>query len=142
MQYCSFDRHDSQHKINPAGILQGLSLGPILFLVYINDLSSALEHSETNLFADDTHLPCSAKMISEAQRKINDDLLILGIWLSAYKLSANLVKTEYMILAISPKLKALDFSPLTNLNGNSIKRVSKTDYLGLIIYKNLSWKNL
>ena len=130
----------TQHKINPAGIPQGSSLGPTLFLVYINHLSSALEHSETNLFADDINLTCTAKLISEAQRKINDDLLVLGIWLLASKLSANLFKTEYMILATSPNLKALDFSPLIKLNDNSIKRVSKTDYLGLIIDENLSWK--
>ena len=72
LQYFSIDGHDSQHKINPAGIPQGLSLGLILFLVYINDLSSALQHSETNLFTDDTNLTCNANVISEAQRKIND----------------------------------------------------------------------
>ena len=96
----------------------------------------------TNLFADDTIVTCTAKLIREAQRKINDDLLVLAIWLSANKLSVNLVKTEYMILATSPKSKALDFSPLIKLNGNLIKRVSKTDYLGLIIDENLSWKNI
>ena len=46
-------------------------------------------------------------MTSEAQRKINDDLIALGIWLSANKLSANLVKTEYMILATSTKLNPI-----------------------------------
>ena len=70
MHCCSIDGHDSQHKINPAGIPQGSSLGPILFLVYINDLSSALEHSETNLFADDTNPTCTAKLISGAQEKL------------------------------------------------------------------------
>ena len=74
IQYCSVDGHDSQHKINQAGIPQGSSLGQVLFLVYINDQSSALEDSETNLFDDDTNLTCTAKMIGEAQRKINDDL--------------------------------------------------------------------
>ena len=133
MQYCSIDGHDSQHRINRVGIPQGSSLGRILFLVYINDLSSALEHSETNLFANDIILNCTFKLISKTQRKT----LVLGIWLSANKLSANLVKTEYMILATSPKFKALDFSPLIKLKGNSIKRVSKTDYLGLVINENL-----
>ena len=69
IQYCSNDGHDSQHKINPAGIPQRSLLGPILSLVYINDLSSALKHSQTNLFADDINLICTAKLISEAQRK-------------------------------------------------------------------------
>ena len=54
-QYCSIEGHESAPKINLAGIPQGSSLGPILFLVYINDLSCSLEHSETNLFADDTN---------------------------------------------------------------------------------------
>ena len=55
MHYYSIDGHESQHKINLAGFPQGSSPGPILFLFYINDLSSALERSETNLFADDTN---------------------------------------------------------------------------------------
>ena len=83
MQYYSIDGHGSQHKINPAGIPQASSLGPNLFLVYINDLSSALKHSETNLFADDTNLTCAAKTISEVQIKINNDISASGIWLSA-----------------------------------------------------------
>ena len=45
----------------------------------LNDLSNALKHSEANLFADDTNLTCTVKMTSEAQRKICDDLLVLGI---------------------------------------------------------------
>ena len=115
----------TQHKINLAGIPQRSSLGLILSLVYINDLSSALEHSETNLFADDTNLTCTAKMISEAHRIVTDDLLVSGIWLAANEFSPNLVKTKYIILAASPKLEALDFSVLIKLNGNPVKRVSK-----------------
>ena len=45
-----------------------------------------------------------------------------------------------MILGIAPKLKALDYSPMIKLNGKSIKRVIKSDYLGLIIDESLSWK--
>ena len=133
IQYCSIDGHDSEH-------ISSWDLSRVITRTNpFPGLSSELEHSETDLFAVDTNLTCTAKLISEA-KKVNDDLLVLGIWLSANKLSANLVKTEYMILATSSKLKALDFSPLIKLNGNSIKRVSKTDYPGLIIDKNLSWK--
>ena len=79
-------------------------------------------------------------MLCKAQEKLNKDLVELGNWLSANKLSANLVKTEYMILGTAPKLKALDYSPVIKLNGKSIKRVIKSNYLGLIIDKSLSWK--
>ena len=125
MQYCSIDGHDSQHKVNPPRIPQGLFLGPILFLVYINYLSWAPENSETSSFAD-ANLTCIAKMTSEAQRKVNDDLLVLGKWLSANKLSENVVKTSYMILATFHKLQALDFSPWNKLKIQSRQSPRRT----------------
>ena len=140
IQYCSIGGHDSEPKTNPAGIPQGSSLGPILFLVYINDLTCTVEHSETNLFAEDANLTCTDKMLREAQQKINDDLAVLGEWLAANKLSANLIKTEYMMLATAPKLNKMNFSPLIKLNGKPIKRVSTSDYLGLIIDEKLLWQ--
>ena len=140
IQYCSIDGHDSEPKTNLAGIPQGSSLGPILFLVYINDFTCTVEHSETNLFVDDTDLPCTDNMLSEAQQKINHDLAVLGEWLAANKLSANPIKTEYMILATAPKLNKMNSSPLIKLNGNPIKRVSTSDYLGLIIDEKLPWQ--
>ena len=74
-------------------------------------------------------------MLCKAQEKLNKDLVELGNWLSA-----NLVKTECMILGTAPKLKAPDYSPMIKLNGKSIKRVIKSDYLGSIIDESLSWK--
>ena len=71
---------------------------------------------------------------------LGDRSTALTLLLSANKLSANLVKTEYMILGTAPKLKALNHSPLIKLNGKSIDRVIKSDYLGLIIDESLSWK--
>ena len=79
-------------------------------------------------------------MLCKAQEKLNKDLVELGNWLSANKLSAKLVKTEYMILGTAPKLKSLDYSPMIKLNGKCIKRVIKSDYLGLIIDESLPWK--
>ena len=67
-------------------------MGPNLFLVYLNNLTCKVEHSETNLFADDTNFRCTDKMLREAQQKISHDLVVLGEWLAANKLSANLIK--------------------------------------------------
>ena len=72
--------------------------------------------------------------------KVNDDLDTLGNWLSANKLSANLVKTEYMIIATSAKLNALDYSPIMELNGTPIARAVKTPNLELIIDEVLTWE--
>ena len=84
--------------------------------IYINDLPSILENSESSLYADDTNLSTSDEILSNAQQKLNKDLKTLGNWLHMNKLSANLVKTEHMIIASAHKLKSVNYSPLITLN--------------------------
>ena len=92
---CCAAKYTSKYRINPARVSQGSCLGPLLFLIYLNDLSYVLENSDSNLYADDTSVSAADGLLTEAQRKINADLETLGIWLYANKLSANLIKTEY-----------------------------------------------
>ena len=68
-------------------------MGPLLFSIYINDLPSILENSESSLYADDTNLSTSDEILSNSHQKLKD-LKTLGNWLRVNKLSANLVKTE------------------------------------------------
>ena len=82
---------------------------------------------------------CSDPVQNRAQENLNTDIKTLKQWLDANKLSPNLVKTECMIIASSPKLKNVDFRPFIKLAGKPIKLVLKTDYLGLIIDQKLSW---
>ena len=140
MQYCSVDGHNSELRKNLAGIPQGSSLGPLLFSIYINDLPSILENSESSLYVDDTNLLTSGEILSNAQQKLNKDLEKLGNWVHVKKLSANLVKTEYMIIASAHKLKSMNYSPLITLNKKPIKRIHWTDYIGLVIDEKLSWE--
>ena len=112
---------------------QGSCLGPLLFSIYISDLLNVLENSHSNLYADDTNISTAEELLLKAQENINADIKTLEQWLDANKLSLNLVKTEYMIIASSLKLKHIDFSPLIKLAGKPIQRVLKTGYLGLII---------
>ena len=139
MQYCCIDGTHSDYKVYPAGVPQGSCPGPLLFLIYINDLPSVLENSHSNLYADDTNISTAEELLLKAQENLNADIKTLEQWLDSNKLSPNFVKTEYMIIVSSPKLKYIDVSPLVKLASKPMKRVLKTDYLGLIIDEKLSW---
>ena len=92
-----------------------------------------LQNSDSNLYADDTNISTAEQLLLKVQENLNTDIKTQEQWLDANKLSPNRVKTEYMIIASSLKLKHIDFSPLIKLAGKPIKRVLKPDYLGLII---------
>ena len=104
-QYCSIAVQDSDLQVNSTGIPQGSCLGPLLLLIYIHDRPTILKNSDCSLYADDTSISDTDCELHQAQSKLNDDLDTLGKWLTANKLSSNLVKTEYMILATSAKIK-------------------------------------
>ena len=82
-------------------------MGLLLFFIYINDLPSILENSESSFYEDDTNMSTSDEILSNAQQKLNKDLKTLGNWLHVNKLSANFVKTEYMIIVSVHKLKSV-----------------------------------
>ena len=68
---------------------QDSCLGPLLFLVYINDLSLAIKNSTTSMFADDTSIYRCSKDVHQLNREINEDLEKLDEWLMGNKLSLN-----------------------------------------------------
>ena len=94
-QMCSVNGVLSCSKTVTRGVPQGSILGPLLFLIYINDLPGSLDFLSARMFADDTTLTASGESVLAAEVAINDDLANIKQWLSANKLSLNLVKTEY-----------------------------------------------
>ena len=137
-QYVSFQGTQSSVLEIDCGVPQGSVLGPLLFLIYMNDLPSCLKHSEVILFADDTTLYASSKNIVQLYADINSDLADLIEWFRANKLSLNTSKTHYML-----------FSPVKGVY-NSVQHTVKIDsdviarkhhckFLGIMIDDKLNW---
>ena len=141
MQQCSVNGSLSESRILRCGIPQGTILGPLLFLLYINDLPNCLLNSEPRLYADDTHLTYSDKDVYSIQESLNRDLLNINQWLIANKLTLNLTKTEFMLIGSRQKLKNLPISRTLEINGTQISRVDVTKSLGVLIDEHLTWSN-
>jgi hypothetical protein len=126
-------------KIN-CGVPQGSILGPLLFLLYVNDMHNVCTSSFTLLFADDTNIFVSGKSLEEIETKINNDLKALSIWFQLNKLSLNIHKTKFMI--IKSRKKKIPPSALNiNIDKQKIQQVLHTKFLGVIIDEHLTWDN-
>ena len=86
------------------GVPQGSILGPLRFLMYINDLPSCLQNFSSRMFAYDTNISLTSKTLTELKLEINPKLSNLNRWPKANKLSLNVAKTELMIIGSRQRL--------------------------------------
>ena len=116
---------------------QGSILGPLLFLLYVNDLATVPNAFWSVLFADDTSLFLSGKDPEVMCNAINTDLAKIQEWLYCTKLSLNVLKTHYMIFTARNKT-ATDLE--IKINEVRIERVYETKFLGVLVDSQLAWK--
>ena len=93
----SIKNYISETLTNDHGVPKGLVLGPLLFLIYINDLHQVTKRTEIHHFADDTNLPYSSKSLKDVNQKINFELKNIVHWLRTNKISLNTKKTEMVL---------------------------------------------
>ena len=95
-QFCRVNGVDSNIEEIEVGVPQGSCLGPLLFLIYINDLPQAVQASTVSMYADDTSLCHQSNDLTQLEEAINSDLKQLTTWLQGNKLSLNVAKTHSM----------------------------------------------
>ena len=136
------DYNSSISNIEPisSSIPQGSILGPLLFIIYINDSSKCLKYSNNLSFADDTMIILSAKNNNLLFQKGNKELENIDNWLIANKLSLNVKKTKYILFS-SRTTKTLSKDSVLTIRKNQIERVTSVKLLGVIFNERLTWKD-
>ena len=138
-QKCFVNGRLSESRALTCGVPQGTILGPLLFLLYINDLPNCHSHSQPRMFADDTHLTFADNDITKIERHLNDDLTNISQWLIVNKLTLNMSKTEFMVIGSRQRLYTFDSASVLLINGAPVKQVESTKLLVLNTDEHLSW---
>ena len=119
------------------GFPQGSILGPLLFLIYVNDFNNCLTKSKAVMFADDTTVWTSHKNTSTLFQFMQSEMELIDRWLVSNKLSINIEKSKFMLFS----------TPNSNVGGKhslsirnrQIDQVNSLKFLGVFIHNNLSW---
>jgi hypothetical protein len=120
-----------------AGVPQGSILGPLLFLIFINDITEGIE-SDIHLFADDTSLMEILNNYNESYARLNRDLDRLSVWADRWLITFNAAKTVY--LKVSRKVNQTP-KPLLVLKREPVKEVLTHKHLGLTFNNTLTWSD-
>jgi len=140
-QFTFVNNISSSTIVTSCGVPQGSVLGPLLFLIYINDISKAVVNGTIKLFADDSNMFFVAKDMKTLISSANCELKNIALWINCNKLHINFTKTNYMIF--QPRkcsTKESHFSIDKVLFDNHvINLIHSTKYLGVILDDKLSW---
>ena len=139
-QICIINDVTSEATAVTCGVPQGSILGPLLFLIHLNDFELCLAHSDIILFADDTVVYTAGKTIEEIERKLNSDLKNVADYLAENELIINLKKgkTESMLFGTAKRLSINHPELKLNYKGVNINSTTEYKYLGTVLDKTLS----
>jgi hypothetical protein len=141
-QFVEFTGATSSFLPLTMGVPQGSILGPLLFLIYINDIHASSTLFDFILFADDTSLVSRLSLFdqSNASNHINKELEKIYEWLRINKLQVNIDKSKYMLFRYPRRKLDVNYIKKIEINRSEIERVRTFDFLGFTLNEHLSWK--
>ena len=138
-QYVELDGVSSSFSQLSTGVPQGSILGPLLFLIYMNDIPNASTFFKYVLYAVDTTLFSTINISAGATHEINNHISKVYDWLAVNKLSLNVKKTKYIVFhAINKNIEGV--IPELSINGQIIERVQNFNFLGIFFNAHMFWK--
>ena len=138
-QYVEFENVKSDSSNIKTGVPQGSILGPLLFGIYVNDISLASKIFTAIIYADDTSLSSTHNTFRcNTNVNINNELSKISEWLKINRLSLNTKKTKAMIFHMPEKQVT---TPTLEIDETSIEFVNNFNYLGITIDKHMSWQD-
>ena len=135
-QFVEINNTQSTKNDITIGVPQGSVLGPLLFIIYINDIINSSTVFKFIIFADDTTLYTTLNLQEDTNKILNDELAKIYNWLNVNKLSLNVAKTKAMLFHMPQKEI---HHPQLKMAGSNIEFIDNFNFLGITINKHLNW---
>ena len=138
-QFVQVNKINSELASVNMGVPQGTVLGPILYLIYTNDLDTVCDKAFTISYADDTSFGCHAKTADELQLKMNVSLSQISTWFKTNRLIINASKSSYIVIGTNQAVANISNLNIL-LNNQPLTRCSNTKLLGVYVDEQLNFQ--